>query len=62
MRTAIVYWPRHHGSTAKLDDAIVAARPELGFIGVAGLGKMETPDLLGCQLVGCAAGERGGKK
>ena len=62
MRTAVVYRSCHHGSTGKLADAIVAARSGVDLIGVAGLGRKKTPDLSGCQLVGCAAGERGGKR
>ena len=61
MRTVIVYRSYHHGNTKKLIDAIVAAHPEVDLIDVDGLGKKETPDLSGYQLVGYASGIYYGK-
>lgn len=52
MKTAIVYYSKHHGNTKKLLDAI-AAQHELTLIDIT---QTPTPDLTGFDRIGFASG------
>ena len=52
MKTAIVYYSRHHGNTKKLLDAI-AAKNEVTLIDVT---EQPSADLSGCDRIGLASG------
>ena len=53
MKTAIVYYSKHHGNTKKLIDAIVAADPSITLIDVTA---QPMTDLSGYDRIGFASG------
>ena len=52
MKTAIVYYSKHHGNTKKLVDAIVAAHPDVDTFNAM----EDIPDLSGYDCIGLASG------
>ena len=53
MKTAIVYYSKHHGNTKKLLDAIAAADPDVDLVDVTTAGKT---NLSGYDRIGIASG------
>ena len=53
MKTAILFYSRHHGNTKKLLDAITAADPGVDLVDVTTVGKT---DLSGYDRIGIASG------
>ena len=53
MKTAILFYSKHHGNTKKLLDAIAAADPDVDLVDVTTAGKT---NLSGYDRIGIASG------